>query len=59
VKPSYCIAVFLLGGIAASWLVGAPRLSLLLVVLLIILLVVDVAATFFQRPGSGGENHSQ
>ena len=59
VKPSYCIAVFLLGGVVASGLVGAWRLSLLPVVLLAALLAVDVAATFFQRPGSGGERIAQ
>jgi hypothetical protein len=58
-KPSHFIAVFLLGGIAVSWLVGARRLSALLGLLLLVFLVVAVLATLFQRPGSGGENHSQ
>jgi len=58
-KPSHFITVFLLGGIAVSWLVGARRLSLLLGVFLLVFLAVAVLAAVFQRPGSGGENHSQ
>jgi hypothetical protein len=58
-KPSHFIVVFLLGGIAVSWLVGARRLSLLLGILLLIFVAVAVLAALFQRPGGGGDNHSQ
>jgi hypothetical protein len=58
-KPSRFVAVFLLGGIAVCWVIGARKFAAVLGVLLLVFLAVDVLATIFQRPGSDGENHSQ